>query len=32
LSQTNKHIEVGATMGRSIPRPRSNPRRRVSAT
>jgi hypothetical protein len=31
-SQTNKHVEVGVTMGRPIPRPRSNPRRHVSAT
>jgi hypothetical protein len=30
-SQAKKHIEVGVTMGRPIPRPRSNPRRRVSA-
>jgi hypothetical protein len=30
LSQANKHIEAGITMGRPISRPRSNPRRRIS--
>jgi hypothetical protein len=30
--QANKHVEAGATMGRPIPRPRSHPRRSISAT
>jgi hypothetical protein len=31
-SQANKHIEAGVTMERSISRPRSHPRRSITAT